>query len=186
MSYSPQKKFFIIVSFVSLVFSTAYYFKWKTENYFNSSSENLLKEIPNTSIELLNGETLDIQKIRTNNRALFVHFWATWCAPCETELPSLLKIIDNFKKDNIDFLLVAVKDDRNNVKKFLKKFNISNEIQIKIALDQNGVAMSQFGTFKLPETYLFDKNGQLDRKFVGPQNWDNQYYKKQIQQVISP
>lgn len=99
---------------------------------------------------------------------LFVHFWATWCGPCEAEFPKLEKLVSESKSKNIKFLFVAVNDKVKDIKKFLKRFP---GLDVQIVIDQDFIHQSHFGTYKLPETFLFDKNGQIIKKFTGAKNW---------------
>lgn len=186
MTYSSDKKISIIFCFFITAFVLAYSFKVKTERYFNNPLEDLLKELPDSTLKTLAGKNIDLRSFRTGKKGLVVHFWGTWCAPCEIELPSLLKMIDRFNNEDVDFLLIAVRDDVFKIQKFFKKFNNISSDHLKLVLDENGETMAKFGTFKLPETYIFDKNGYMKKKFVGPQDWDNSYFKNQIQYLLNP
>ena len=109
---------------------------------------------------------------------LFVHFWATWCAPCEIEFPELVELINILKSNSkVKFVLVAVNDDIVKVKKFLAKYKLDyQKIQQQLLiLEDKGTEYNKFGTYKLPETLLFDSEKKTVRKFTGQQAWSQRY-----------
>ena len=104
---------------------------------------------------------------------IYVHFWATWCAPCLIELPKLVEYIDklNLKESNTNLLLlIAVDDSKDKIRDFLKKIKI-DKINSVLLLDNAEEAYLKFGVSKVPETFRFNQKGQLIQKFIGPQIW---------------
>ena len=77
------------------------------------------------------------------------------------------------EKKNIVFLLVAVNDNLIEIKKFLKKFDLSlNNI---LVLEDNLDAHKEYGTYKMPETFLFSPSGTIVKKFTGQKPWSQKY-----------
>lgn len=136
----------------------------------------ILKEIPQFELRKENDSTFfknsDLAALVANKKGVFVHFWATWCAPCEDEFPLLAKLANNpeISKDYA-FILVAVMDKSIEIKKMLKRLNQSVPSSFVMLLDPNGEVAKNFGTIKLPETYLINSHLAPVRKFVGPQEW---------------
>ena len=119
-----------------------------------------------------------------NTKALMVHFWGTWCAPCEVELPDFIKLTDRYKNKDIKFLLIAVNDDEKKIKKFMKRFGQLSE-SVYVLHDADGSIMSKFGTVKVPETYLFDSSSALFNRYIGSQSWGSPYFDHQIIEVFT-
>ena len=94
-----------------------------------------------------------------------VHFWATWCPPCITEIPSILKLADDYAPDH-DFalIMIAVADDIEKAGTFLGD-------RLEEALfDHDWKLTHSYGTEKVPETHLV-VNGKVVESFIGATDW---------------
>jgi len=101
-------------------------------------------------------------------KIVVLNFWATWCPPCVEEMPSLVKMQSELN-DRVVVLAVSVDDDERSYRTFLKK----NNVDLLTVRDPQQKSNELYGTFKFPETYIIDRNGVVQRKFIGPVNWTN-------------
>lgn len=102
---------------------------------------------------------------RFHGRVVILNFWASWCAPCLEELPSL----EQLQRDMPQVQIVAVSTDDNAAayERFLKEHSVS----LLTVRDGEQRSNGMYGTVRFPETYVIDKNGMIRRKFIGPQEW---------------
>jgi cytochrome c biogenesis protein CcmG, thiol:disulfide interchange protein DsbE len=100
-------------------------------------------------------------------QVVVLNFWATWCAPCVEELPSLVEMQRRMKAKGVTVLAVSVDVDEGAYKQFLKDHNVS----LNTVRDPSGKSNGLYGTFKFPETYIIDRNGVMRRKFIGEVDW---------------
>jgi cytochrome c biogenesis protein CcmG, thiol:disulfide interchange protein DsbE len=100
-------------------------------------------------------------------QVVVLNFWATWCAPCVEEIPSLIQMQQGLKAKGVTVLAVSVDADDGAYHKFLK----DHEVALLTVRDAEQKANNLYGTFKFPETYIIDRNGVVRRKFIGPVNW---------------
>lgn len=107
--------------------------------------------------------SVDLKKLR--GHVVLLNFWASWCAPCLEELPSL----EDLQRDlpQVQIVAVSTDEDATAYQRFLKQHSVSL-LTVRDA-DQRSNAM--YGTFRYPETYVIDKAGTIRRKFIGPQDW---------------
>jgi len=102
-------------------------------------------------------------------KVVVLNFWATWCPPCVEEMPSLVKLQSNLK-DRVVVLAVSVDEDERSYRAFLKK----NNVDLLTVRDPQQKSNELYGTFKFPETYIIDRQGVVQRKFIGPVDWTRQ------------
>jgi cytochrome c biogenesis protein CcmG, thiol:disulfide interchange protein DsbE len=96
-----------------------------------------------------------------------LNFWATWCAPCVEEIPSLVEMQRRMKSEGVTVIAVSVDVDENAYKQFVKDHNV-NLLTVRDASQKSN---QLYGTFKFPETYVIDRNGIMRRKFIGAVDW---------------
>jgi cytochrome c biogenesis protein CcmG/thiol:disulfide interchange protein DsbE len=96
-----------------------------------------------------------------------LNFWATWCAPCVEEVPSLVEMQRRMKAKGVTVVAVSVDVDEGAYKQFVKDHNV-NLLTVR---DPDQKSNSLYGTAKFPETYIIDRNGVMRRKFIGAVDW---------------
>jgi cytochrome c biogenesis protein CcmG/thiol:disulfide interchange protein DsbE len=100
-------------------------------------------------------------------QVVVLNFWATWCAPCIEEMPSLVQMQKMMKARGITVLAVSVDVDQSEYQRFLRDHNVS----LLAVRDGDQKANMLYGTFKFPETYVIDRSGVVRRKFIGAVDW---------------
>jgi thiol-disulfide isomerase/thioredoxin len=176
-----------IALLLAMVLSYSMYVRKDIESNLSDGEELILKEMPDLNLnDFFNKDNIISKKsiLGVNDKVLFVHFWATWCGPCEEELPSFISLLNEWKKLGVRGLLVAVQDDPEKMKKYLKRFGELPK-NITVIHDTTGKLMARFGTVKLPETYLFSSNFNNLNKYVGPQDWKLDRYNKRLKFYLS-
>lgn len=188
MSKSVFHFSWLLIIFV-VVFLYAEITKTTFERKYASHQDDLiLQRIPSfQAIEFPGNRELTQSFIYNHPSAIrVVHFWGTWCAPCEAEFPELLEMTDQLIDEPIHFFLIAVNDQMEDVKRFVTRFNLERA-NISIIVDQSNQSMTEFGTVKVPETYVFDQQGNALTKYIGPQEWNNSIYKESLEAfVVNP
>jgi peroxiredoxin len=101
-------------------------------------------------------------------KVVVLNFWASWCAPCQEELPSLLQMQKDLG-DHVTVLAVATDDDLARYKRFIQE----HPMNVITVVDSAQKSSSEYGTTGWPETYIIDRKGIIRRKFIGPVEWTN-------------
>jgi len=102
-------------------------------------------------------------------KVLVLHFWASWCAPCVEEVPSLNEFTRKVASAGVVVLGISADWNPAAYQKFLK----ANRVEFDTALDKDQEISSSYGTFKFPETYIIDRNGKVYEKFPGVGEWSD-------------
>jgi peroxiredoxin len=101
-------------------------------------------------------------------QVVVLNFWATWCPPCNQELPSIMDMQNRLRGRGIVVLGVSIDVDGDAYHRFLKERNV-NFVTVR---DPEQKVANMYGTSMWPESYVIDRQGVLRRKIVGPINWD--------------
>ena len=102
---------------------------------------------------------------------ILINFWATWCAPCVKEIPSLNNIYNKIKdKKKFKMIAINIGQSKEVVKKFL--LDKSLPIEFTILLDEK-MDLSDWNVQAIPTTFLVDKKGKIIYKVEGEKEWDS-------------
>jgi len=116
--------------------------------------------------------TLDRRPARLSDlrgKVVVLNFWASWCPPCVDEAPSLNALQQRIAPFGGVVLGVdaGVNDSESEYENFLKAQNVI----FPTYFDASQKIALSYGTSMYPETYVIDRNGRLNRKIIGPQDW---------------
>jgi cytochrome c biogenesis protein CcmG/thiol:disulfide interchange protein DsbE len=100
-------------------------------------------------------------------KIVLLNFWATWCAPCIEELPSLQALHQELPQ--VVVIAVSVDEDPDAYRHFLKV----HPLNLLTVEDTGRHVNALYGTSLFPESYVIDRNGIIRRKFVNAQDWTN-------------
>ena len=100
-------------------------------------------------------------------QVVVLNFWATWCAPCVEEVPSLMEMQRRLKAKGVTVLAVSVDVDQDAFQQFVKNHNV-NLVTVR---DPSGKSNQLYGTFRFPESCIIDRKGVMRRKFIGAVDW---------------
>jgi thiol-disulfide isomerase/thioredoxin len=132
------------------------------------------------TLDGLDGEILDFESVK--GKVVFINFWATWCAPCVAEMPSIEELYGKYK-DNAEvvFVMINVEMKEEKVKKFIKKKGFTfpiyfpNQTRLPKIYESNGI----------PTTFVLDKEGYIAYKKVGMANYSAGSFTKFIDKLLN-
>ena len=105
-----------------------------------------------------------------DGRVVLLNLWATWCAPCVHEMPTLDRLQARLGGDR--FEVVALSIDRGGADDVLPFFAAHGLDHLNVYLDTAGAAPSAFDVIGLPTTVLIDADGRLVGQYTGAADWD--------------
>jgi peroxiredoxin len=113
------------------------------------------------------GNTVRLSDFR--GKVVFLNFWATWCAACVVEMPSMEKLHRRLKDKDFVMIAINVQESDAQVKAFFEKLKLS----FTTLMDGNGEVATGFAVNALPTTFVLDKEGRIVGAAIGPREWDS-------------
>lgn len=107
----------------------------------------------------INGNELSLSDF--NEKVVVLNFWATWCPPCREEIPDFVRVYDEYKYKDVQFIGVSNEDIYT-----LKDFSNDYDINYPILVDTKGV-MENWQIRAIPTTFVLDRDGNVVFKNVG-------------------
>ena len=101
---------------------------------------------------------------------LIINFWATWCAPCKKEMPSLNSLAQNMKYEDIQIITIA--SGRNSKEAIDGFFDDNNLVNLKKYRDPRGRIAVKYGVTALPTTVVINPTGLEIGRIIGDIDWD--------------
>jgi len=115
-------------------------------------------------------------------RGLVLNFWATWCAPCRAEIPSLNRASRALAGNDVAFLALDVGEAREAVEAFTK----DTPVAFPVLLDREQAATRRWPVMGLPTTFIVDPGGRIALRVMGPRKWHTLAMLARIRALVSP
>jgi len=119
--------------------------------------------VPEFAITADNGRPVSMPHF--GGKLLVLNFWASWCAPCIEETPSLSRLAERYADKGVVVLGIAVDQNEASYRAFLRKYRPAFLTARERKLHE------EFGTFMYPETYIVGADGTVRRKIAEGADW---------------
>lgn len=133
---------------------------------------------PDFSLERLDGDAVTLSALR--GKVVLVNFWATWCEPCEAEMPAMERLYRELAPEGFELLAVSVDDGPEPVRVFRDRMGLS----FPILLDASKATAEAYQTFRFPESLLLDRRGVVVERYIGGRDWDAPAYVERIRRLL--
>jgi len=130
------------------------------------------QEAPNFTLTDLNGSEVSLSDFK--GKVIIVDFWATWCGPCKMEIPSFIKLQEDYQDDVVVLGVSLDQGGPKAVVPFVKKMAIN----YPIVYGDGQVVQAYGGIRGIPTTFVIDKDFNIQRKYVG--YTDHKVFEKDI------
>jgi cytochrome c biogenesis protein CcmG/thiol:disulfide interchange protein DsbE len=158
----------------------------KKNNYIKSELTQTQKELPEVGCSAPGFTLKDIksdEQVLSNykGKAVLLNFWASWCGPCRSEMPSMDSLYQRMKDRNFEILAVSVDQrDTKRVLDFVSKYKLT----FPVLLNPEGNVAIQYRVTALPTSFVIDKKGVIRAKVVGARNWSDPSLVSQIENLL--
>ena len=126
------------------------------------------------------GDTISFDKYK--GQVVLLNIWATWCQPCEQEMPSIQQLVDSMGPKGLRLVSVSIdKDPRDEVQQWLAQRHLTFEV----LQDQTGRIQQTYQTTGVPESFILDRNGVIVKKVIGAIEWTEPGTRALITRLLS-
>lgn len=168
---SILKKFLSGLILFLLVFAVVFAIKETSKEPKNSTKleDNFAKaptgkKAPDFTLKNVQGELVTLSDFR--GKKVMVNFWATWCPPCQEEMPE----IERFHNENPDVIILSINiDTTQDIQGFIDEYQTT----FPVLLDEDKNVAKAYGTFKIPETYFINRDGIVKHKQIGAMKYND-------------
>ncbi len=126
--------------------------------------------------DLIGNEDINLSDLK--GKVIFINYWATWCAPCRAEMPSIQKLYNDYK-DKIAFVFIT-SDSKLKVTKFYLDNNYKLPTYNLITNPPN-----EINTNSLPTTFILDKKARIVARETGASNWNSSSVRKMLDRLLA-
>jgi thiol-disulfide isomerase/thioredoxin len=136
--------------------------------------------LPEVSFTGKDGAPLTLAAFK--GKAILLNLWATWCAPCRKEMPSLDRLQKELGSNKFEVVALAVdRTGLDGARKFLEETKIES---LKLYADQTARSGTALKAVGMPTTILIDAEGRELGRLAGPAEWDSPEAKKLIEAAL--
>ena len=133
---------------------------------------------PQLSLRDLAGQPVSLADLK--GKVVLVNFWATWCAPCIEEMPSMQRLRDKLGLAGFEVLAVNYQEGAARIGDFLKK----RPLQLTILRDHDGTARTAWGVRVFPTSFVIDADQRIRYTVTGEVDWTSPKVESQIRALL--
>jgi peroxiredoxin len=145
-----------------------------TEQVNNTASKSdggleIGNSAPDFTLQTIDGKSFKLSDLR--GKKVLLNFFATWCPPCNGEMPDIEAFYNDNKNHNITVLAVNLTTSEQNTKS-ISNFTSKYGLTFPVVLDKQGDISNVFQVINIPTSYFIDTKGVIREKMVGAMNKD--------------
>jgi peroxiredoxin len=138
------------------------------------------KMAANFKLQDLKGNAVSLSSMR--GKVVLLNIWATWCAPCREEMPSIESLYEKFRGDK-DFVVLAVSQDTDG-SKAVAPYVEKNGLNFTVLLDPQNEVGEAYNVSGIPETFIIGRDGRIVAHHLGPYDWSSGEMRAALEELI--
>ena len=137
------------------------------------SQNNVLHEVKGTpyaadfTLKDIDGKQHRLSDYR--GKVVIINFWATWCPPCRFELPSMEKLWQLTRDQEIVMLAINIGEDGDTIFTFTSDYPVT----FPLLMDRDSSVLKQYPVLGIPTSFVLDTEGRIIYRAVGTREWDD-------------
>jgi peroxiredoxin len=166
------KKISLIVAFILLTAMGAY------SPADSDKNPPAIERAADFSLKDLRGGTISLASMR--GKVVLLSFWATWCPPCVSEMPSLNRLYQELRPRGFEVVAVSLDRSTDDVREYIGK----KGFKFLVLMDEGNTVAKRYKVFSTPTTFLIDKKGNVVERFYGEYDWQDRDVRAKIEKLF--
>jgi peroxiredoxin len=130
--------------------------------------------------DLATGDTVALADY--SREVVLLNIWATWCGPCEQEMPSMERLHRELGPEGLKVVAVSIDDsDANGVRRWVADRNLT----FQVLWNRSGDIQRTYQTTGVPESFVIDRHGVIVKKVIGATEWDHPTQKALFRRLLA-
>jgi peroxiredoxin len=130
--------------------------------------------------DLVTGDTVGLADY--SGEVVLLNVWATWCAPCEQEMPSMERLHRELGPEGLKIVAVSIDDaDADGVRRWLA----DRQLTFRVLWNRSGNIQRTYQTTGVPESFVIDRHGIIVKKVIGATEWDHPTQKGLFRRLLA-
>lgn len=157
-----SKRSIAAISFFILAATGIFLFARPKAEDMRTATFDEQKPATDFSLQDINGNTVHLSDYK--GKTVVLNFWATWCGPCKKEIPDFIDLQNQYGKDGLQFIGIAIdQEGLAAIKPYAERAKMNYPVLVG-----NDAVFAQFGgSNAIPVTLLIDKKGAIRNTYVG-------------------
>jgi peroxiredoxin len=138
---------------------------------------------PDFQVRTLDSPAHDRSLNDYRGQVVLLNIWATWCAPCRVEMPSIERLQKEMGPKGLRIVAVSVDDPGQDarIREFVSEFALT----FNVLYDPSGRIKTQYQTTGVPETFVIGRDGVIRKKVIGAVRWDSDANRAIVSQLLA-
>ena len=132
----------------------------------------------NFTLQDVDGEKFELDK--TRGHWVFLHFWASWCGPCQEEMPTIQKLADSMQGEKFQIVMINTAEDEDTIFEFLAAI----DVELNSLMDVDGLVTEVWKPRGLPTSFLINPKGEIKYQAIGGREWGKPEYVNFLKQLL--
>ena len=126
------------------------------------------------------GDSVSVREYR--GRVILLNLWATWCPPCEQEMPSMERLYQEMGPQGLEVVAISIDQLAPDA---VRQWTEERGLSFTVLHDRTGRIQQVYQTTGMPESFVVDREGVIVKKVIGATEWDHPAQKALFRRLLA-
>ena len=131
-------------------------------------------------LNVTSGDSAAVRDYR--GRVVLLNLWATWCPPCEQEMPSMERLYQEMGPQGLEVVAISIDQLTPDA---VRQWAEERELSFTVLHDRTGRIQQVYQTTGMPESFVVDREGVIVKKVIGATEWDHPAQKALFRRLLA-